>query len=58
MVVISGYPCDLYDKELFPDWHRETRRVMADGARKRTEVLWLNPRAADALTPSLFSGEQ
>lgn len=49
MVVISGYPCDLYDRELFPDWARYERPHMADGARPRTEVLWLNPAAANAL---------
>lgn len=49
MVVLSGYPCDLYDRELYPDWHRVTRRALADGARERTEVLWLNPAAVDRL---------
>lgn len=45
-VVLSGYPCDLYDRELYPDWHRVERSSMADGARKRTEALWLSPAAA------------
>ncbi len=49
MVVLSGYACDLYDIELYPDWHRVERPHMADGARPRTEVLWLNPAAANAL---------
>lgn len=49
MVVLSGYACELYDLELYADWHRVTRAHMADGARKRTEVLWLNDRCADAL---------
>jgi len=43
MVVISGYPCDLYDVELYPDWTRVTRAAHADGARDRVEVLWLSP---------------
>lgn len=43
MVVISGYPCDLYDRELYPDWRRFERQALADGARKRTEVLWISP---------------
>ncbi len=51
-VVISGYPCDLYDRELYPDWRRVTRTTTADGAAPRTEVLWLNPRAAEG-TPAL-----
>lgn len=48
MVVLSGYPCDLYDRELFADWHRVEREALADGARKRTEVLWMNAAAWDA----------
>lgn len=49
MVVISGYACDLYDRELFHDWYRVERPALADGARPRTEVLWLNAAAANAL---------
>lgn len=49
MVVLSGYPCDLYDKELFPDWQRFERKAMADGALERTEVVWLNPACSRAL---------
>lgn len=41
-VVLSGYPCDLYDRELYPDWRRVERSHLADGARKRIEVLWMN----------------
>lgn len=40
-VVLSGYPSDLYE-DLYKDWHRIEKRAMADGARERTEVLWLN----------------
>lgn len=43
MVVLSGYACDLYDKELYPDWRRVEKPVFADGARARTEVLWISP---------------
>lgn len=40
-VVLSGYPCALYD-ELYADWQRiENRGAHADGAKDRTEVLWL-----------------
>lgn len=42
MVVVSGYACDLYDG-LFSSWSRVEREAMADGARKRIEVLWLSP---------------
>lgn len=48
MVVVSGYACDLYDRDLFPDWMRVTSETFADGARPRTEVLWLNEAAAMA----------
>ena len=46
MVVISGYPCELYDDELYPDWTRIERKTFADGARKRIEVLWLSPNCS------------
>jgi DNA adenine methylase len=49
MVVLSGYPCDLYDLELYPDWERHERKHLADGARRRVEVIWLNPACARAL---------
>lgn len=49
MVVLSGYPCDLYDRELFAGWERHERVALADGARKRTEVVWLNPACSAAL---------
>lgn len=42
-VIISGYACPLYDSELFPDWRRVERAALADGALKRTEVMWLSP---------------
>lgn len=49
-VVLSGYPCDLYDR-LFASWQRvEKTGPLADGARERTEVLWLRN-----VEPDLFS---
>lgn len=50
MVLLSGYRCSLYDDELFPDWNWAERECLADGARARTEVLWLNPAAEERLT--------
>lgn len=47
MVVLSGYPNLLYDATL-PDWLRVEKDAFADGARARTEVLWINPAAAEA----------
>lgn len=49
MVVLSGYGSDLYDKELFKNWFRAERTAMADGARERTEVIWMNAAAQQAL---------
>lgn len=47
-VVLSGYPSELYD-ELFSTWRRVERAAQADGARARTEVLWLRN-----IEPDLF----
>lgn len=41
MVVLSGYPHPLYDAAL-SDWHRVEKAALADGAKPRTEVLWIN----------------
>lgn len=54
MVVLSGYDCALY-RELFSDWRRIDRAHLADGARKRTESLWLSPAADKALHPRLIA---
>lgn len=48
MVVLSGYACDLYDKELYGDWTRHERATPADAGVWRTEVLWLNKAAVRA----------
>lgn len=48
MVVLSGYPHPLYDDAL-SDWERIERKALADGARPRTEVLWLNPVCSEVL---------
>ena len=47
MVVLSGYAHPLYE-QLLPGWHRFERAALADGARERTEVLWINPAASAA----------
>lgn len=47
-VMLSGYPSEAYDAAL-KGWKRITKKALADGARERTEVLWINPRGAEAL---------
>lgn len=47
-VVLSGYPHPLYVRAL-PDWRVIETQAFADGARPRTEAIWLNPRCAQAL---------
>lgn len=51
-VVLSGYPHSLYDDAL-PGWTRIERAALADGARARTEVLWINPQGERRLHRSL-----
>jgi DNA adenine methylase len=44
-VVVSGYPSDLYDLELYADWHRRTFATNTGQGgtwSERTEVLWSN----------------
>lgn len=51
MVALSGYPSELYDRELYPDWHRvECRTVKSSNASSApaTEVLWMNAAAVEA----------
>jgi DNA adenine methylase len=52
MVLVSGYACELYDAELYADWHRVECNTHADGARDRQEVLWIKPGAI--CQPKLF----
>ena len=45
-VLLSGYSHPLYDNRL-RHWHREMRVAQAEAAQFRTEVLWINPVAAE-----------
>jgi DNA adenine methylase len=45
MVVLSAYPHKIYS-EMLMGWMSLERKSLADGARERTEVLWLNPLCA------------
>lgn len=48
LVVLAGYPSDLYDRVL-KGWKRVERPHYAAGSlQRRTEVLWISPRAAKA----------
>jgi len=46
-VLLSGYAHPMYDERL-RHWRRETREVRAEAGQARTEVLWINPVAAEA----------
>jgi DNA adenine methylase len=49
LVVLAGYPSERYDRTL-KGWRREERPHHAAGSlRQRTEVLWINPKAAKLL---------
>lgn len=50
-VLLSGYATPLYD-DMLADWRRVERHALADGARARIEVLWLNPTAP---APDIFA---
>lgn len=44
MVIISGYDCPLY-QILYGHWAMVKREAFADGARSRTELMWMNAAA-------------
>ncbi len=43
MVIISSYPSELYDNDLFTDWKHTDKAAHADGALDRIERLWISP---------------
>lgn len=45
MAVLSGYACELYDRDLYSHWQRYERPVFSDRAQRRVEVLWVNGAA-------------
>lgn len=54
-VVLSGYPSDLYDRDLYADWDRVTFKAGTGQSHtweNRTEVLWSNRPLGE---PHLFS---
>lgn len=52
MVVLSGYPSPLYDAAL-EQWERMTRNARTNNQSTATEVIWLNPAAAEKRLPML-----
>lgn len=54
-VVLSGYPCALYDQELYAGWERHTKKARADGGRDRTEVVWIKPAGQVRTTRHIVS---
>ena len=52
-VVLSGYDHPIYSELEKKGWLVKKTAAMADGAKKRTEVLWISPRTA-AATLNLF----
>jgi len=42
-VVLSGYPCDLYDRDLYPDWRRFDFRAYNQQRRQVTDSIWVSP---------------
>jgi DNA adenine methylase len=52
-VLLSGYACQLYDERL-KHWTRRTHKAQAEKGLERTEVLWINPNAAEGMTGRLF----
>ncbi len=53
MVVLSGYRSPLYDDAL-RGWQRVDRKALADGARARTESIWLNPQATARMNQAVL----
>jgi len=51
-VLLSGYANPLYDERL-KHWRRETKQVQAEAGKIRTEVLWINPTAAEGIGKQL-----
>jgi len=65
-VVLSGYPSDLYDRELYPGWDRHTIAASTGQGgtwEARTEVVWSNrpigiQRCLFDLTSTATAGQQ
>lgn len=47
-VILSGYPSELYDREL-GEWYMITQKAYNQNADPRTEVLWMNFKPKEAI---------
>lgn len=45
-VILSGYENDMYN-DLLGSWHKESHFAKAEAGASRTEILWINPIAAE-----------
>lgn len=57
MVVLSGYPCELYE-DLYSEWSFVERKAHADGAVDRVERLWFNASAENKLSQASLNFEE
>lgn len=53
-VILSGYPHEMYDAAL-EGWQRIERPALADNAKPRTEVLWINRGSRDLFAGSVVA---
>lgn len=58
MVVLNGYPSDLYENALrgWARFNKQSRASAYRGTCMRTEVIWLNPACSDALARGNVQG--
>lgn len=55
MVILSGYPSELYER-LYPGWQRHTRLSLNVNAGYQTETIWLSPKAVSMNILPLWAG--
>jgi DNA adenine methylase len=59
MVLLSCYENEIYEYLHVLRWRKVRCKALADGAQERTEILWINPRAAEAQSQlSLLAAEE
>lgn len=48
LIILSGYDSDLY-RDSLQGWEQKEKEALADSRAKRTEVIWLNKAASEAI---------